>query len=97
MFSQAQIENAVAELKREIALRERVYPKWIEAKKLKPEQAERQIARLKTAWTLLEMIGTNGRVHTAKFEPGASKPDAVKVIFPDGLELWFEAIEGEPS
>ena len=37
------IDEQIAEVKREIALRNVVYPKFIESKRLKPETAKRQI------------------------------------------------------
>ena len=39
-------EEMVSEVQREIALRRRVYPRWVDAGKLKLDRAERQIAVL---------------------------------------------------
>ena len=48
------ITDAIKELKREIALRERVYPKWIASGRLNKELAEKQMARMKAALQFLE-------------------------------------------
>lgn len=39
-------EEKLHEIEREIAMRQRVYPRWIANGKLKPEQAAKQIAIL---------------------------------------------------
>ena len=43
------IEEQIAELDRELKLREKVYPRWITAGKLSKENADQQIARLTAA------------------------------------------------
>jgi hypothetical protein len=50
-------EEMLAEVEREIALRRRVYPRWVEAGRLKLDRAERQIAVLEAvaAWLASEM------------------------------------------
>jgi hypothetical protein len=50
-------EEMLAEVEREIALRRRVYPRWVEAGRLKLDRAERQIAVLEAlaAWLANEM------------------------------------------
>jgi hypothetical protein len=40
------LTDMVAEAKRELAMRRRVYPRWVEDGRMKPHQAERQIAAL---------------------------------------------------
>lgn len=42
-----------AEVEREIALRRRVYPRWVEQGKLKLDRAERQIAVMEAVAELL--------------------------------------------
>ncbi len=44
----------VAELKREIALRGRVFPKWVAAGKMKQTQADHRIACLEATLSYLE-------------------------------------------
>ena len=47
-------EDAIKELERELNMRERVYPKFIQRGTLSREQAERQYLRLKAALTYLK-------------------------------------------
>jgi len=46
-------EDALAEIDREIALRKRVYPKWISAGRLSYETADIQLKRLEAARTIV--------------------------------------------
>lgn len=48
------IQEAIAEVRREVKLRERLYPQWIAAGRLSRALAERQLARMKYALELLE-------------------------------------------
>jgi 3-hydroxyacyl-CoA dehydrogenase len=48
--------DQIAEVKREIAMRERVYARQIEAGKLKPEQAERQLSRMQAVLATVERV-----------------------------------------
>lgn len=52
------IEDQIAEVKRELAMRERVYPRWINAPKpkLTPQTGERQMARLRAVLATLEQV-----------------------------------------
>jgi len=47
------LPEQIAELQREIRLRELLYPKWIAAGKLKQDFADRQIGRLRATLQLL--------------------------------------------
>lgn len=47
-------EDAIKELERELNMRERVYPKFIQRGTLSREQAERQYLRLKAALNYLK-------------------------------------------
>lgn len=47
----------VTEIEREIAMRERVYPRWIADGKLKQAKADRQIAILRAAVARLRELG----------------------------------------
>lgn len=61
-----EINAQIACVKREIAMRERVYPKWIDAGRMKPEMAAREIDTMRgvlgTLWgaksILMEKTGT---------------------------------------
>ena len=48
------LQDAVKEIRREIQLRERLYPQWVASGKLNKATAERQLARMKYALELLE-------------------------------------------
>ena len=43
------IDDAIAELERELAVRKNVYPKWVATGRLKADTADRQLARLMLA------------------------------------------------
>ena len=46
----------IAEVKREIAMRERVYARQVDQGKLKPEQAEGQLARMRAVLATVERV-----------------------------------------
>lgn len=48
------LPEMIAEAKREVAMRERVYPRWIDAGKLKPSEAARRISLMKAIADELE-------------------------------------------
>ena len=47
-------EDIIKELKRELATRERVYPKWIQSGKMHRDVANRRYMRLKAALEIIE-------------------------------------------
>lgn len=53
------IADQIAEIGREIRQRERLYPKWIEAGRLKPETAATKITALRDVETLLRFVEKN--------------------------------------
>jgi hypothetical protein len=59
----------IAEVKREIALRERVYAKQVAAGTLKPEQADRQIGRMKAVLATVERVKRLDDALTVVAEP----------------------------
>lgn len=50
------IEEQIKEIKREIGMRERVYPRWIEQKKLKQVDAEHHMAAMRAALDTLREV-----------------------------------------
>lgn len=48
------IAEQIAELKRERSMRQRVYPKWVAADRMKQEEADRNMTRLDAAIATLE-------------------------------------------
>lgn len=55
------LEEQITELDRELALRARVYPRWVAAKKIRADTAQRQMARLRAAHRSLEVLREIGR------------------------------------
>ncbi len=53
---QITIDEQIAEVKREIAMREKVYPKWIELGSLPKQKADFQILVMEAVLILLEEI-----------------------------------------
>lgn len=54
------LAEQIAEVKREIAIRERVYPKWVKDGKMKAHAAERGIALMKAALHTLMALDVPG-------------------------------------
>lgn len=54
------LEDQIAELKRELSMRETVYPKWIFDNRLKKETADLRIERLESAIVSLEELLRRG-------------------------------------
>lgn len=53
----------IACVKRDLALRERVYPKWVAAGRMKPDAADRELAAMRAVLATLEAVAhpQNGR------------------------------------
>lgn len=50
------LDEMIAEVERELSLREHVYPKWIEAKKMRPEKADQCVARMRAVLQTLKSL-----------------------------------------
>lgn len=50
------IEDQIAEIKREIRMREGVYPKWVQSGRMKQADSDRQIARMRAVLETLEAV-----------------------------------------
>jgi hypothetical protein len=50
------LEEQIAEVERELALRHRVYPRWVAAKQLSPAKADRQIATMESVLCTLRSV-----------------------------------------
>lgn len=57
---QFSIEQQLAEVRREISLRETVYPDWIRRGRLHADRADRQIALMRAVARTLEGIAATG-------------------------------------
>ena len=56
------IDEVLHELLRELAMRERMYPRWVAQKSLSPKAADRQLGRLRRAIELIEGLQKTGSV-----------------------------------
>ncbi len=55
-MSNIPLKDQIAELKRELAIREAVYPNWIESNRMKREDAQKYYRRMRAALhTLLDL------------------------------------------
>jgi hypothetical protein len=52
------LADQIASVRREIAMRERVYPKWVNAGRMKAEAAEREIAAMRAVLETLLSLQT---------------------------------------
>ena len=50
------IDQQIASVKREIGMRERVYPAWVSKGKMKPQQAEHEIEAMKAVLVTLVLV-----------------------------------------
>ena len=50
------LTDQIACVKREIAMREKVYPRWIESRKMTQEKADREIKTMKDVLITLETL-----------------------------------------
>lgn len=50
------LADQIAAVRREIALRRRVYPKWVEAGRMKAEAADREIAAMQAVLDTLQQL-----------------------------------------
>lgn len=54
-IQQVSLDEQISEVQREIALRKRVYPRWVSEGKIQKEQADLQILTMEAvSWTLKE-------------------------------------------
>jgi hypothetical protein len=52
----ATLDEQIACVRREVGVRERVYPGWVEKGRIKSETAERELAAMRAALRTLEQI-----------------------------------------
>ena len=55
------IDEQIAEVKRELGLRQKLYPRWIEKRTLKQENADRQMALMQSILDTLKQLKGNER------------------------------------
>lgn len=77
------LAEQIAEVDRELKLRSRVYPRWVEAEKITPPAAARQLARMQAVRATLVSLkaeqegGVDGKsVSGGGAVPGVSDPHA---------------------
>jgi len=52
----ATIDEQIDCVKREIGMRERVYPKWVQTRRLSQEQADRELGRMRAVLNTLQNL-----------------------------------------
>lgn len=56
LLGEITIEDQIVCVRREIGMRKRVYPRWVENGKMKMDQADREIAVMEAVLTTLEYL-----------------------------------------
>lgn len=56
----ATIDEQIDCVKREIGMRERVYPKWVQLRRLSQEQADRELGRMRAVLNTLQNLKRAG-------------------------------------
>lgn len=59
------LQNQIDELKRELAMRERLYPQWIDKGTLTQDKADKQVAALRASLELIEELQANSTSYPA--------------------------------
>jgi len=78
MTTEISLDQQIACLKREIALRKNVYPKWVQSRGMKQEDADREIAAMTAA---LHTVMEHQRWSAPRPELAGTKP--LVLYFPD--------------
>ena len=81
------LDEQIAEIRRELALRKNVYPKMIARGTIKQDKAEICVSRLRSVEKTLLELGQYGRILTAEFD-GGGPPVRVKVER-EGKSYWY--------
>ena len=55
-MNQPTLQDQIDCVKREIAMRERVYPGWVERRRLSQEQADRELTRMRAVLRTLQVV-----------------------------------------
>jgi hypothetical protein len=58
--SKVSLADQIASVQREIAMRERVYPKWVSAGRMKQVAADRELAAMRAVLATLEALRNGG-------------------------------------
>jgi len=77
MTDKPTLETMVACAARELALRRNVYPKWITKGRMKPEEAEKEIANMEGILACLKglrILATNGGIRITDHEGQKVQP-----------------------
>ena len=81
------LDEQIAEVRRELALRKNVYPRMIKRGTIKRDKAEICVSRLNSVEKTLGELGQYGRVVVAEFD-GTGPPFRVK-IEREGKSYWY--------
>ena len=81
------LDEQIAEVRRELALRKNVYPKMIKRGTIKEDKARVCYSRMQSVEKTLATLGQFGRIHLAEFD-GSGMPLRVAVQF-DNMTKWY--------
>lgn len=54
------IDDQIASVKREISMRHRVYPRWVDTGKMRQDEADREIAAMNAVLATLQSVKEKG-------------------------------------
>ena len=94
------ISRQVAEIERELALRRRVYPKWVESGRLGDIDAQTQIAEMEAALKTLQWVERNGpaiKVLAAQLKAGNRPPTEAERDAPMSNDSVRALVESFPQ
>lgn len=78
LLDSVKLIDIVAELRRELGMREHKYPQWVQAKSLKPEAAQRQMLRMRAALHHFEKAWADEQAKAAPALPFEGPAGAAK-------------------
>jgi len=93
------ITDQIAAVRREIAMRQNVYPKWVASGRLKPAEAERERARMQAVHDSLERLAEIDRLAALKAQHAGPSRDYVLgyALAATGVVMMIRKGEETPS
>lgn len=91
--------DQIAAVRREIAMRKNVYPKWVESGRLKPAEAEREQARMQAVHDSLERLAELDRLADLKAQHAGPAREYVLgyALAATGHVMMIRKLDGTPS
>lgn len=93
----ATIDEQIAEVRREIAFRERAYPKWVAEKRMSAEQAKRQIGVMQEVLRVLAFVKTVGIIERADFDGSSAVPPVAYIRHGKKLHRYERTTRDAPN